>query len=76
MGLSTWPTNAVEGLGFRVCSLVSSQTLRVGLETAFGCLQQKIGLKATWTLKVCRIMALMAIIVSLGLLYYILLGFR
>ena len=75
MGLSTWPTNAVEGLGFRVCSLVSSQTLRVGLETASGCLEQ-IGLKATWTLKVCRIIAFMAIIVSLGLLFYILLGFR
>ena len=30
----------------------------------------------TWTPKVCKIMAFMAIIMGLGLLFYILLGFR
>ena len=30
----------------------------------------------TWTPKVCKIMAFMAIIRDLGLLFYILLGFR
>ena len=30
----------------------------------------------TWTLKVCRIMAFMAVIMGLGLLFYILLGLR
>ena len=30
----------------------------------------------TWTPKVCKIMALMAVIMGLGLLFYILLGFR
>ena len=33
-------------------------------------------LPATWTPKVCKIMAFMAIIMGLGLLFYILLGFR
>ena len=31
---------------------------------------------ATWAPKVCKIMAFMAIILGLGLLFYILLGFR
>ena len=30
----------------------------------------------TWTPKVCKIMAFMAVILGLGLLFYILLGFR
>ena len=30
----------------------------------------------TWTPKVCKIMVLMAIILGVGLLFYILLGFR
>ena len=30
----------------------------------------------TWTPKVCKIMAFMAIIMGLGLLFYIFLGFR
>ena len=30
----------------------------------------------TWTLRVCKIMAFMAIFVCLGLLFYIILGFR
>ena len=30
----------------------------------------------TWTPKVCKIMALMAVFMGLGLLFYILLGFR
>ena len=30
----------------------------------------------TWTPKVCKIMALVAVILGLGLLFYILLGFR
>ena len=30
----------------------------------------------TWTSKVCKIMAFMAIIMCLGLLFYVLLGFR
>ena len=30
----------------------------------------------TWTPKVCKIMALMAFIMGLGLLFYILLGFK
>ena len=34
------------------------------------------GLGFAWTPKVCKIMALMAIIMGLGLLFYILLGFR
>ena len=33
-------------------------------------------LDPTWTPKVCKIMAFMAIIWGLGLLFYILLGFR
>ena len=32
--------------------------------------------RTSWTPKVCKIMALMAIIIGLGLLFYILLGFR
>ena len=32
--------------------------------------------KSTWTPKVCKIMASMAIIMGLGLLFYILFGFR
>ena len=32
--------------------------------------------RLTWTPKVCKIMAFMAIIRALGLLFYILLGFR
>ena len=32
--------------------------------------------KETWAPKVCNIMAFMAIIMGLGLLFYILLGFR
>ena len=39
----------------------------------------RLGLKAqgsTWTPKVCKIMAFMAVIMGLGLLFYILLGFR
>ena len=35
-----------------------------------------IGVVHTWTPKVCKIMAFMAIILGLGLLFYILLGFR
>ena len=31
---------------------------------------------ATWTPKVCKIMAFMAVIMGLGLLFYLLLGFR
>ena len=34
------------------------------------------GATPTWTPKVCKIMALMAIIMGLGLLFYILLGLR
>ena len=34
------------------------------------------GLGSTWTLKVCKIMAFMATLGSLGLLFHILLGFR
>ena len=34
------------------------------------------GLGFTWTPNVCKIMALMAIIMGLGLLFHILLGFR
>ena len=30
----------------------------------------------TWTAKVCKIMAFMAILIGLGLLFYIFLGFR
>ena len=37
---------------------------------------RKEGLGSTWTPKVCRIMALMAVIMGLGPLLYILLGFR
>ena len=33
-------------------------------------------METTWTPKVCKIMALMAVIMGLGLLFYILLGFR
>ena len=33
-------------------------------------------LRPTWAPKVCKIMALMAIIMGLGLLFYLLLGFR
>ena len=32
--------------------------------------------RSTWTPKVCKIMAFMAILMGLGLLFYILLGFR
>ena len=35
-----------------------------------------LGLPAAWTPKVCKIMVFMAIIMGLGLLFYILLGFR
>ena len=35
-----------------------------------------LGLGTTWTPKVCRIMAFMAILMGLGLLFCILLGFR
>ena len=35
-----------------------------------------LGLRAIWTPKVCQIMAFMAIMRGLGLLFYILLGFR
>ena len=35
-----------------------------------------LDLRPTWTLKVCRIIAFMAIFVGLGLLFYIPLGFR
>ena len=35
-----------------------------------------LSLGPTWTPKVCKIMAFMAIIMGLGLLFYILLGFR
>ena len=34
------------------------------------------GLGSTWTPKVCKIMTFMAVIMGLGLLFYILLGFR
>ena len=33
-------------------------------------------MRTTWTPKVCKIMAFMAIIMGLGPLFYILLGFR
>ena len=33
-------------------------------------------LRSTWTPKMCKIMAFMAVIMGLGLLFYILLGFR
>ena len=33
-------------------------------------------IRITWTPKVCKIMAFMAVIMGLGLLFYILLGFR
>ena len=33
-------------------------------------------LRSTWTPKVCKITAFMAVIMGLGLLFYILLGFR
>ena len=33
-------------------------------------------LSPTWTPKVCKIVAFMAVIMGLGLLFYILLGFR
>ena len=32
--------------------------------------------RSTWTPKVCKIMALMAVIMGLGLLFHILQGFR
>ena len=35
-----------------------------------------IGFGSTWTAKVCKIMAFMAVIMGLRLLFYILLGFR
>ena len=35
-----------------------------------------LGLGFTWTPKVCKIMAFMAVMVGLGLLFHILLGFR
>ena len=35
-----------------------------------------VALRVTWTLKVCKIMAFMAVIMGLGLLCYILLGSR
>ena len=38
--------------------------------------QLRFGFRDTWTPKVCRIMAFMAIIRGLGLLFHILLGFR
>ena len=36
----------------------------------------KVRVNGTWTPKVCKIMAFMAVIMGLGLLFYILLGFR
>ena len=35
-----------------------------------------VTIRDTWTPKVCKIIAFMAIIMGLGLLFYILLGFR
>ena len=35
-----------------------------------------VGFKVTWTPKVCKIMALRAILRGLGLLFYMSLGFR
>ena len=35
-----------------------------------------LGLGSTWTPKVCNMMAFMAVIMALGLLVYILVGFR
>ena len=35
-----------------------------------------LGTNCSWTPKVCQIMAFMAVIMGLGLLFYILLGFR
>ena len=36
----------------------------------------KLSLPSTWTPKVCKMMAFMAIIRGLGLLFYMLVGFR
>ena len=41
-----------------------------------GCFAKPGEMTPTWTPKVCRIMAFMAIMRGLGLLFYILLGFR
>ena len=43
-------------------------------ETRFFLLGAVLG--CTWTPKVCKIMAFMAVIMGLGLLFYMLLGFR
>ena len=35
-----------------------------------------VAIRFTWTPKVCKIMAFRAVIMGLGLLFYVLLGFR
>ena len=50
--------------------------IRVFLDDKTGELLAPGDLRFTWTPKVCKIMAFMAIIMGLGLLFYILLGFR
>ena len=53
-------------------------SFRLPAMLAFGAMFHLEGcfLSYTWTPKVCKIMALMAIIMGLGLLFYILWGFR
>ena len=57
------------------CSLQpQKKTGKYSSETT--CLAMNSQISGTWTLKVCKIMALMAVIMGLGLLFYILLAFR
>ena len=58
----------VQSSKFRAKSLAFRSTMRS--------LEVKTAQHSTWTPKVCKIMAFMAILMGLGLLFYILLGFR
>ena len=64
-----------DGSGFSVAKLLSTGH-KLHASIADICPRLSAGNLVTWTPKVCRIMAFMAIIRGLGLLFYILLGFR
>ena len=67
--------------GFRVIAGIYAHTPSSAFEhqkasTWQANMNARFAIMSTWTPKVCKIMAFMAIIMGLGLLFYILLGFR
>ena len=73
MGFRVWVQGRVQGSGFEF----EVSGLRLGISgLAAGFRVKRSRFRAAWTPKVCKIMAFMAILGGLGLLFYILLRFR